>query len=102
MAAIEITPIGSAEFQVEVHDDDDTTTHRVIVPAGYSDELGVGDEVSLQDLVHESFRFLLEREPKEQILRSFELNEIERFFSDYPEVIAQRVERGEPGPAPSR
>ncbi len=102
MAAIEITPIGSAEFQVEVHEDDDTTTHRVVVPAGYPDQLGVAEDVSLQDLVRESFRFLLEREPKEQILREFELDDIERYFSEYPEVIGQRIERGEPGPAPSR
>lgn len=91
MAAIEITPIGSAEFQVEVTDDEGTSTHRVTVPAGYPDRLGMPDGVALQDLVRESFRFLLEREPKEQILRTFELDAIESYFPDYPDQIGERV-----------
>jgi len=33
--------------------------------------------------VRESFRFLLEREPKESILREFDLSVIKRYFPDY-------------------
>lgn len=93
MPAIDITPIGSAEFQIEVHGDGDVTTHRVIVPADYPDELGVGD-VALNELVRESFRFLLEREPKESIMREFELSVIERYFPEYPDEIGKRVHPG--------
>ena len=39
------------------------------------------------DLVRRSFAFLLEREPKESILRSFELPEIGRYFPDYERTI---------------
>jgi hypothetical protein len=94
MAAIDVTPIGSAEFQVEVTDDQGTSEHRVTVPAGYPAELGVAGGVSLADLVRESFRFLLEREPKEQILRTFELDVIERYFPEYRERIGDRVAGG--------
>jgi hypothetical protein len=92
MPAIEVIPVGSAEFQVEVSEGDDTTTHRVTVPEGYAEELGAAD-AALTDLVRESFRFLLQREPKEQILRSFELPVIERYFPEYRTEIAGRVGR---------
>ena len=39
------------------------------------------------DLVRRSFAFLLEREPKESILRSFDLPEIGRYFPDYERSI---------------
>ena len=39
----------------------------------------------------ESFRFLLEREPKESILRSFDLTVISRYFSEYEREITRRV-----------
>ena len=93
MAAIEVIPVGSTEFQVEVSEGGETTTHQVTVPDGYEEELGVGD-VALADLVHESFRFLLEREPREQIMRRFELRVIERYFPEYRTEIADRVDGG--------
>lgn len=90
MASIEVIPIGSGEFQVEVHDDAGQSTHQVVVPEGYMEELGVED-AAMQDLVRESFRFLLEREPKEQIQGEFELPTIADFFPEYPEEIKERV-----------
>ncbi len=90
MASIEVIAMGSGEFQVEVHDDAGQSTHRVVVPEGYMGELGVED-VAMQDLVRESFRFLLEREPKESIQREFELPTIADFFPEYPEEIKDRV-----------
>ena len=44
---------------------------------------------SAEDLVRESFRFLLDREPKESILREFKLSVITRYFPDYERAIAQ-------------
>ena len=40
-----------------------------------------------EELLEASFKFLLEREPKEAILTKFELPVIERYFPDYPGVI---------------
>lgn len=42
-------------------------------------------------LVDASFRFLLEREPPEAILRSFDLPIIARYFADYPDDIRRRM-----------
>ena len=39
------------------------------------------------DLVRRSFAFLLEREPKESILRTFELSVIGRYFPEYEREI---------------
>lgn len=44
-------------------------------------------------LVAASFDFLLAREPREAILRSFELNVIERYFPDYETEIRGRMAR---------
>jgi hypothetical protein len=41
--------------------------------------------------VTESFRFLLEREPKESILGSFDLTVIGRYFPEYEREIAKRL-----------
>ena len=40
-----------------------------------------------EQLVEASFAFLLEREPKESILRSFELPVIARYFPEYERRI---------------
>lgn len=45
-------------------------------------------------LVERSFRFLLDREPKESILRRFALGDIERYFPDYPKVIGEAAPPG--------
>lgn len=92
MTAIDVTAVGSGEFQVEIHDGNDTTTHRVVVPEEYPGVLGVAD-VPLTRLVHESFRFLLEREPKEQILATFDLPTISRYFPEYEDAIGERLRR---------
>jgi hypothetical protein len=44
--------------------------------------------VSPEQLLEASFKFLLEREPKESILRRFDLPVIERYFPEYSRVIA--------------
>jgi len=42
---------------------------------------------NVTDLVKRSFEFLLTQEPKESILRRFNLRDIERYFPNYPDVI---------------
>lgn len=45
------------------------------------------------ELVEASFDFLLEREPRESILRHFELPVIERYFPGYEAWVRRRMER---------
>ncbi len=62
------------------------TEHRVSLSRDYHVKL-TQSCATPEQLVEASFRFLLEREPKESILRSFELPVIARYFSDYERRI---------------
>jgi hypothetical protein len=62
------------------------TTHVVTVERAFRDRLA-GAAVPVERLVEKSFEFLLAREPKESILRSFALPVIGRYFPDYEERI---------------
>ena len=46
-----------------------------------------GDDAAVEDLVSRSFDFLLEREPPESILRSFDLPMIQRYFPEYDRLF---------------
>jgi hypothetical protein len=75
---------------VRVGDDAGATHHEVRVRQ--SDLGGFGfDAVRPEDLVRESFQFLLEREPREEILSRFELMDIARYFREYPIEIRKRL-----------
>lgn len=41
------------------------------------------------ELVHKAFEFLVEREPKEAILRSFNITDIGKYFPDFEHEIKQ-------------
>ncbi|HEX2883872.1 MAG TPA: hypothetical protein VHQ42_04795 [Candidatus Limnocylindria bacterium] len=69
----------------------DATRHEVLVDRRVLEDLAPGAEAEL--LVAESFAFLLEREPRESILHSFELPIIGRYFAEYPDEIRRRLAR---------
>lgn len=85
MAEIDVTHESADDYTVEVRDAGGASRHRVTVPADDLERYGGG--VSAEELLEASFRFLLEREPKEAILSRFEISVIERYFSEYPDVI---------------
>jgi hypothetical protein len=72
---------------VDVIDDGSTTHHAVSVSAAEFERWGRGR--SPEDLIRESFQFLLAREPKESILREFKLSLITRYFPEYEHAITQ-------------
>jgi hypothetical protein len=78
------------EFQVTVKEGRTETYHQVSLSKVDYERLARG-ETSPEELVSESFRFLLEREPKESILRSFDLTVIGRYFPGYEREIARRL-----------
>ena len=88
-ANIEITHEGGDQYAVEVREGGGSTSHRVTVTDEHVDRYGAG--AGAERLLEESFRFLLEREPKESIMGRFELPVIERFFPDYSRVIQERL-----------
>ena len=71
---------------VRVSERGSATEHRVELSRDYHVKLTQGSATPEQ-LVEASFRFLLEREPKESILRSFELPVIVRYFPEYERRI---------------
>lgn len=81
----------SWRVKVQVGANDDTATnHTVQVDEGTYDRLAEG-RVTPGALVEETFRFLLEREPKESILTNFDLDTVMNYFPDYEEKIVTRL-----------
>jgi hypothetical protein len=76
------------QCRVTVGDDPAATTHEVEVTD--RDLASLSPNAEVERLVEASFRFLLEREPREAILRRFDLPVIERYFPDY----AAEIRRG--------
>lgn len=87
---VAVSPQGTGSFRVEVRGLGPITSHTVNVPEGMADELGWAGAAEAE-LVRESFAFLLEREPPTSILRSFSLEEIGRYFPEYPTEIRRRL-----------
>jgi hypothetical protein len=86
MATISITPLTGSKYQVVVDENGTATSHEVTVWP--SDVQRYAPESTPEELLRASFEFLLEREPKEAILRRFELPVIERYFPEYRARIA--------------
>ena len=90
--AVSCDPVGDGwRCIVRVGVDPQATEHEVLVDRDVLDRLAGGAQPD--DLVRESFRFLLEREPRDSIMRSFELPIIGRFFTEYEDEIQRRMRR---------
>jgi hypothetical protein len=74
------------KFQVEISDEKSKTSHSVTVSQETYQRLAGGLK-SAEELVKASFEFLLERESKESILKSFDLTEIQKYFPEYEKLI---------------
>jgi hypothetical protein len=68
--------------RVTVSDGASFTEHEVSVSQAELTRYGA-DSTSLVALVSESFAFLLDREPKESILRKFAISDIETYFPEF-------------------
>ena len=88
-ATIEVEKQGD-DFQVSVVEGPSRSSHHVTVRPETYDRL-TGGTIPAEDLVRESFVFLLEREPKESILGRFDLEIIGRYFPEYEKEIKERL-----------
>lgn len=79
-----------SRFNVRVAEDDTATEHVVTLSGADYERLGKGFR-SPEAFVRESFAFLLEREPKEQIMTSFDVSQIRTFFPEFESDIAHRA-----------
>jgi hypothetical protein len=89
MAEIQVRAVGEDVWLVQVREGASSTQHRVTARADERQRLGAS--VAPDELIRESFRFLLEREPKESILARFDLTVIGRYFPEYPDEIKRRL-----------
>jgi len=89
MADISVVHTSGSRYLVTVDDGGTSTTHEVTVWP--SDVARYAPGIEPEVLLRASFEFLLAREPKESILRQFELPAIERYFQEYPRVIRAMV-----------
>ena len=85
---ITVTAQDDRVFVVTVDEGASSTTHTVTVWPSDIERYAPG--ANPEELVEASFEFLLEREPKESILRTFELPVIERYFPEYPAAMRSR------------
>ncbi len=88
MITVSATPTASGwTCEVDVTDKGSSAQHTVQVRKSDLERWGRGGTV--EDLVRRSFQFLLQREPKESILKTFELSVIPRYFPEYDQAIRQ-------------
>jgi hypothetical protein len=77
---------------VTVSDDRSSSIHDVTVNADHAIDLAAAtDAAHVTRLVEETFDFLLEREPKESILRTFDLSVVAEYFPEYDHEIRSRL-----------
>jgi hypothetical protein len=76
----------SYRLNVRVREGRSETIHEVTLARDLLMRLGSGE--SAEAFVKRCFTFLLEREPKEAILRSFDVSVIARYFPNFEREIA--------------
>jgi uncharacterized protein (DUF58 family) len=85
-------------FDVVVREDDEETRHRVTLAAAYFARLASGH--SPERCIEAAFRFLLDREPAEAILRRFGVDIIPQYFPEFerelPRYLADTAGSGAP------
>jgi hypothetical protein len=77
-------------FLVVVTEGSSRSSHEVTLDDGYYRKL-TGARITPEELVRRSFEFLLAREPKESILKTFRLVVIARYFPEYEREIARTI-----------
>ena len=80
----------SRQFTVRVDDGVTQSEHLVTVPEETYQEL-TGGKISREDLLEKTIEFILERESKESILFTFDLNVITSYFPEYEDEIKNTI-----------
>jgi hypothetical protein len=86
---IKVHHLSGDEYEVKVGGTTQTT-HRVTLRDADRQRLG-GKDVTAEQLIEESFRFLMERESNTSILSSFELPLVGKYFPQYEREIRERL-----------
>ena len=77
---------------VTIDEGQGTNDHEVTVATEQATHLAAAtDGHEVQRLVYETMAFLLEREPKESILRAFDITVVGRYFPEFEHEIRSRL-----------
>jgi hypothetical protein len=90
-AKIEVEQAGPDEFRVRVTEGKSETKHLVTMKTSDYERIS-GKKVAQSELVHRAFEFLLAREPKESILRKFDITVISQYFAEFEQTIKRSLE----------
>ena len=88
LAEISVAGADPGRFHVTIEEPGSRTEHEVTASTVDLERLGSSYE-SPEDFVRACFAFLLEREPKESILRSFDVSVIGRYFPEFESSIGR-------------
>jgi hypothetical protein len=86
---IKVRHLSGEDYEVKIGGATETL-HRVKLQEADRNRLA-GEQISAEQLIEESFRFLLEREPNTSILSTFDLPVIGRYFPEYEQEIRKRL-----------
>jgi bifunctional DNA-binding transcriptional regulator/antitoxin component of YhaV-PrlF toxin-antitoxin module len=90
MDNLTVTPGGPGRAGVQIAEDSRLLSYVVTVPEEVVDRLGLGG-VETVDIVRETFKFLLEREPATSIMKSFSIDVVPTYFPEFYEELAARL-----------
>jgi hypothetical protein len=77
----------SLQFSVTITDGNGVTQHQVTMSQATYESL-TGGEWTPVECVRAAFRFLLDREPKESILSTFDIPVISRYFPSFEQDLS--------------
>ena len=91
MITVECAPTSQGwDCDVEISEGDRSSRHNVRVSREDLERWGQPGEHDPDSLVERTFEFLLRHEGPEQILKSFELEVVGRYFPDFYEEMRRR------------
>jgi hypothetical protein len=93
---IEVTRTADTEpltFQVLVREGRGETRHEVTMTRETFERLG-GEKHAPEKCIEAAFRFLLDREPKESILRRFDVGIVPRYFPEFESEMPHYLASG--------
>lgn len=90
MPEISVVTTGGGRYRVDITEGRTGTSHVVDAGSEVLQGLGMAD-ADPEEVVRESFVFLLEREPASSILREFSLDVIQRYFPEYRRELPRRL-----------
>jgi hypothetical protein len=93
---IKVTQIENSDplkFHVLVGDEKGETCHQVTLAREYCEKL-TRETCAPEGCIEAAFRFLLDREPKEAILTSFDVTVISRYFPEFEKELPRYIAQG--------